>query len=375
MVEIKHGRVFIDRNQGARVLSAIRRIELNHVARQIFFFWRTIFSQGRQRNLSNQIWVLQAKSYFRLKRECFSFATNHTNHDFFQARRELSSTHQQGSGFILKSIDQIPSLGKDDSIVKGQERCCGNYGTAGHICIRHSGILTTLEKSVQRIKNVFPGELRPREKLLSKGPDQMNDAELLSILLRTGSQGENSLALSVRLLDQFGSISAILNANYEDLIQFKGIGVAKWSQLKVIYELVQRSYLEKLKQESVLSSTGLVKNYLISLIGHKEHEVFVCLYLDHHLRLINCHEIFRGSIAETTVHIREIAKECLLRNASYLIIAHNHPSGYLEPSDADLELTKSLYEALKLIDIQLLDHCIVARQGAVSLTDLKIMPK
>jgi DNA repair protein RadC len=203
----------------------------------------------------------------------------------------------------------------------------------------------------------------------------MNDAELLSILLRTGSQGENSLALSVRLLNQFGSISAILNANYDDLIQFKGIGVAKWSQLKVIYELVQRSFLEKLKEENVLSSTGLVKNYLISLIGHKEHEVFVCLYLDRHLRLINSHEIFRGSIAETTVHIREIAKECLLRNASYLIIAHNHPSGHLEPSEADLELTKSLCEALKLIDIQLLDHCIVARHGAVSLTDLKIMTK
>lgn len=203
----------------------------------------------------------------------------------------------------------------------------------------------------------------------------MNDAELLSILLRTGSKGENSYALSIRLLEQFGSISSILNAGYKDLLQFKGIGVAKWSQLRVIYELVQRSFLEKLKQESVLSSTSLVKNYLTSLIGHKEHEVFVCLYLDHHLRLINSHEIFRGSIAETTVHIREIAKECLLRNASYLIIAHNHPSGHLEPSLADQELTDSLFKALKLIDIKLLDHCIVARHGAVSFTDLKIMPQ
>ncbi|MBU3600350.1 DNA repair protein RadC [Polynucleobacter sp. 30F-ANTBAC] len=203
----------------------------------------------------------------------------------------------------------------------------------------------------------------------------MTDAELLAILLRTGSQGENSLNLSRRLLNEFGSISALLNASYKDLHPFKGIGVAKWSQLKVIYELVQRSFLEKLQQQNVLSSTGLVKNYLISLIGHKEHEVFVCLYLDNHLRLISCHEIFRGSIDETTVHIREIAKECLLRNASYLIIAHNHPSGHLDPSEADLTLTHSLHKALQLIEIQLLDHCIVARHGAVSLMDLKIMPK
>ena len=203
----------------------------------------------------------------------------------------------------------------------------------------------------------------------------MTDAELLAILLRTGSQGENSLSLSKRLLNEFGSISALLNASYKDLHPFKGIGVAKWSQLKVIYELVQRSFLEKLQQQNVLSSTGLVKNYLISLIGQKEHEVFVCLYLDNHLRLISCHEIFRGSIDETTVHIREIAKECLLRNASYLIIAHNHPSGHLDPSEADLNLTHSLHKALQLIEIQLLDHCIVARHGAVSLMDLKIMPK
>ncbi len=201
----------------------------------------------------------------------------------------------------------------------------------------------------------------------------MNDAELLAVILRTGSQGENSLSLAKRLLLQFGSLSAILKASLHELQAFKGIGVSKWSQLQVIHELAQRTYIEKLKEQDVLSSSALVKNYLISLIGHKEHEVFVCLYLDVHLKLISSQEIFRGSVSQTTVHIREIAKECLLRNASHLIIAHNHPSGDLSPSLADIELTKSLYQALALMDVQLLDHCIVSKQGGISFSELKIM--
>jgi DNA repair protein RadC len=215
---------------------------------------------------------------------------------------------------------------------------------------------------------------RPREKLQLHGPRSMSDAELLSILLRTGSQGENSLGLSQRLLQQFGCISSILSSSFEELKEFKGIGVSKWSQLKVIEELVQRSYLEKIKQDNVLTSTEAVKNYLIGLIGKKEYEVFVCLYLDIHLRVIDIHEIFRGSISETTVHIREIAKECLLRNASHLIIAHNHPSGNLKPSKEDLELTQSLLQALELIDVHLLDHCIVSKNGGISFLDLNLMP-
>ncbi len=202
----------------------------------------------------------------------------------------------------------------------------------------------------------------------------MNDAELLSIILRTGNQGENSLHLSHRLIQEFGSLSSILTASLKDFEAYKGIGISKWSQLQVIHELVQRSHKEKIKQQSILTSTDLVKSYLIGLIGQKEYEVFVCLYLDIHLRLIDTHEIFRGSIAETTVHIREIAKECLLRNASNLIIAHNHPSGSLKPSQEDIALTIVLHEALQLLEVNLLDHCIVTKRGASSFLELKIMP-
>jgi DNA repair protein RadC len=202
----------------------------------------------------------------------------------------------------------------------------------------------------------------------------MNDAELLAIILRTGNQGENSLNLSHRLIQEFGSLSSILTASLKDFEAYKGIGISKWSQLQVIHELVQRSYKEKIKQQSILTSTDLVKRYLIGLIGQREYEVFVCLYLDIHLRLIDTHEIFRGSISETTVHIREIAKECLLRNVSNLIIAHNHPSGSLKPSQEDIALTVVLHEALQLLEVNLLDHCIVTKRGASSFLELKIMP-
>jgi DNA repair protein RadC len=180
--------------------------------------------------------------------------------------------------------------------------------------------------------------------------------------------------LSQRLIQQFGSLSSILTASFKDFESFKGIGISKWSQLQVIHELVQRSYKEKIKQQSILTSTDLVKSYLIGLIGQREYEVFVCLYLDIHLRLIDTHEIFRGSISETAVHIREIAKECLLRNVSNLIIAHNHPSGSLKPSQEDVSLTIILHEALQLIEVNLLDHCIVTKRGASSFLELKIMP-
>lgn len=202
----------------------------------------------------------------------------------------------------------------------------------------------------------------------------MNDAELLSIILRTGNHGENSLNLSHRLIQEFGSLSSIMTASLKDFEAYKGIGISKWSQLQVIHELVQRSYKEKIKQQSILTSTDLVKSYLIGLIGQREYEVFVCLYLDIHLRLMDTHEIFRGTIAETAVHIREIAKECLLRNVSNLIIAHNHPSGSLKPSQEDIDLTVVLHEALQLIEVNLLDHCIVTKRAASSFLELKIMP-
>ncbi|QWD80715.1 DNA repair protein RadC [Polynucleobacter sp. MWH-Spelu-300-X4] len=160
----------------------------------------------------------------------------------------------------------------------------------------------------------------------------------------------------------------------DDFKNFKGIGISKWTQLRATHELVRRSQLEQLHMQDVFSSIDMVKSFLINTIGHKDHEVFMCLYLDIHNRLLHSEEIFRGSINQTAIYIREVAKACLLRNCSNLIVAHNHPSGHLTPSKEDLAVTKTLAKSLALIEVHLLDHCIVSKNGAISMLELAILP-
>ena len=374
MIKVKSCRVTINCQKRSGIGRSIGCVELNHVARRVLFFRGRVLAQSGQRNGSDQIWVLLTKGNLRRHGESFALVHAHPNQGLLERGRELPSTHQQSGRLVVESAHDVSTLGQRNPVVQGQERVGGNFGSASHIRFSHGNILTSLEKSAQTSIKNWPEQSRPREKLLLNGPSSMDDAELLSIILRTGNQGENSLNLSHRLIQEFGSLSSILTASLKDFEAYKGIGISKWSQLQVIHELVQRSYKEKIKQQSILTSTDLVKSYLIGLIGQREYEVFVCLYLDIHLRLIDTHEIFRGSISETAVHIREIAKECLLRNASSLIIAHNHPSGSLKPSQEDITLTIILHEALQLIEVNLLDHCIVTKRGASSFLELKIMP-
>ncbi len=210
---------------------------------------------------------------------------------------------------------------------------------------------------------------------MQSGPHSLDDVELLSIIIRTGSQGENSLELSRKLLAHFGSIRSILNSTFDAFKDFKGIGISKWTQFRATHELVRRSQLEQLQKQDVLSSIDTVKSLLINMIGHKDHEVFVCLYLDIHNRLIHSEEIFRGSINQTAIYIREVVKACLLRNCSNLIVAHNHPSGHLTPSKEDMMVTKTLSQSLALIEVQLLDHCIVSKNGAISMLEEALFPQ
>jgi DNA repair protein RadC len=151
------------------------------------------------------------------------------------------------------------------------------------------------------------------------------------------------------------------------------MGISKWCQIQAAYELVKRSLEDGLAQGSVFSSPSHVKEFLQAKIGGLPHEVFLCLYLDSALHLIECQELFRGSIAQTAVYPREILKEALARNASALIVAHNHPSGNPLPSTADQELTKTLVSALLLVDIPLLDHCIVSGNGFFSFSESGLM--
>jgi len=219
----------------------------------------------------------------------------------------------------------------------------------------------------------WPKSDQPREKLRIHGAAALTDAELLAIFLRVGVKGKSAVALAKDLLHHFGSLPRLLGCTREELTRIHGMGLSKWSQIQAAYELVKRSLEEGLAQDSIFSSPGHVKEFLQAKIGRLPHEVFLCLYLDSRLHLIECQELFRGSITHTAVYPREILKEALARNASALIVAHNHPSGNPLPSDSDQELTKTLMNALKLVDIPLLDHCIVSGSGFFSFSDSGLM--
>ena len=219
----------------------------------------------------------------------------------------------------------------------------------------------------------WPKFEQPREKLRLHGAKALTDAELLAIFLRVGVKGKSAVSLAKDLLQQFGNLPRLMTCKPDEFIQAHGMGLSKWSQIQAAYELVRRSLEEQLGQESVFSSPSRVKEFLQAKIGALPHEVFLCLYLDSRLHLIECQELFRGSITQTAVYPREILKEALARNASALIVAHNHPSGNPLPSQADQELTKILLKALQLVDIALLDHCIVSGSGFFSFSDSGLM--
>ena len=219
----------------------------------------------------------------------------------------------------------------------------------------------------------WPKNEQPREKLRLLGAQSLSDAELLAIFLRVGVQGKSAVTLAKDVLHYFGSLPRLLASSPEEFIRIHGMGISKWSQIQAAYELVKRSLEDGLAQGSIFSTPGHVKEFLQAKIGGLPHEVFVCLHLDSSLHLIECQELFRGSITQTAVYPREILKEALARNASAMIVAHNHPSGNPLPSSADQELTVTLMKALQLVDIPLLDHCIVSNRGFFSFSESGLM--
>ncbi len=215
------------------------------------------------------------------------------------------------------------------------------------------------------IKHWPEGE-RPREKLLERGASALSDAELLAVLLRVGTQGMSAVDLSRSLLTSFGSLSAVMRASAKELGQHKGMGLAAYAQFATVLEIGRRVLSEELQQQPLLNSPQAVADYLRIRIGHEKVEVALALFLDTQNRLIICEEMARGTLSENTVYIREIAKAALQHHAAAVILAHNHPSGSLKPSEADFDFTARLQAALSLLDVRLLDHFIVTAHAAVS---------
>lgn len=217
--------------------------------------------------------------------------------------------------------------------------------------------------------NHWPEDQRPRERLIKHGAPALSDAELLSVFLRVGVKGKSAVDLGRDMLLQFGSLRALFAANLKEFAQIHGLGSAKYAQLQAVLELAKRSISEELETNSSLSSPQAVKQYLQLQIGNKQYESFVVLFLDVKNRLITAQELFRGSLSHASVYPREVVKSALAQNAASIILAHNHPSGSPEPSQADLSLTQTLKSALALVDIRVLDHFIVANNTVYSFAE------
>jgi DNA repair protein RadC len=215
----------------------------------------------------------------------------------------------------------------------------------------------------------WPPQERPRERLLALGPASLADAELLAILLRTGVKGKSAVDLARELLGRYGSISALLEAGAIESAELPGLGSAKLAQLRAGLELARRALKEEISARDALSSPRAVRDYLRLALAGREQEVFMVLLLDAQHRVIAAEELFRGTLTQTSVYPREVVKCALKHNAAAVIFAHNHPSGVAEPSHADEILTRSLKTALALVDIQVLDHFIVAGTRTMSFAE------
>lgn len=215
----------------------------------------------------------------------------------------------------------------------------------------------------------WPQQEKPREKLMQQGEAALSNAELLAILLGSGSAQKDVITLARDLLNHYHNLHGLFQAKHHSLMQQNGIGMAKYTLIRAVAELNRRYLQEPLAHDSKMTDSKAVKRYLTAELRAHQQEVFACLFLNTKYGLIRFEKMFRGSINNATVHPREVAKRALELNAAALIIAHNHPSGDPQPSEADKNLTSHLVQTLGLIDVHIIDHVIVAGNKTVSFAE------
>lgn len=215
----------------------------------------------------------------------------------------------------------------------------------------------------------WPEGERPREKLLMRGASALSDAELLAIFLRTGVTGKSAVDLARDLLGKYGSLTRLFAAEPDDFCKVKGMGPAKFVQLQAVLEMSRRALQEEMQRGDSLNSPRVVRDYLQLLLAGRQQEVFLVLFLDTQHRVIASEELFHGTLSQTSVYPREVVKRALTHNAAAVILAHNHPSGVAEPSQADQLLTNALKQALALVDVRVLDHFVVAAGQTLSFAE------
>jgi len=209
--------------------------------------------------------------------------------------------------------------------------------------------------------------LRSTSKSGCTGANCLSVTELLAVVLQRGSSSASALKLSRELLKRFGGLRALLRADAGVLEQERGLGEARIALLLALPELARRYFEESLPAGAAIRSPADTETFLLARLRDRPHEVFCCLYLDNRHRVILFEELFRGTIDGTSVYPREIVKQALSVNAAAIILAHNHPSGVAEPSQADERITRRVKSALELVDIRLLDHLVIGDNTSTSL--------
>ena len=213
-------------------------------------------------------------------------------------------------------------------------------------------------------------EDRPREKLLLKGKHSLTDAELVAILIGTGSAEETAVDLARRILtDNSNDLNSLGKLNVHELKKFKGIGEAKAVSIVAALELGRRrKELKELKREKLLTSKEVV-SLMQPLLGDLQHEEFWIILLNRANYILGKHQISIGGMSGTVADPRVIFKTAIENKATSIILCHNHPSGNVQPSSADIQLTKNIYEGGKVLEITVLDHIIVTQHGFYSFAD------
>lgn len=215
----------------------------------------------------------------------------------------------------------------------------------------------------------WPAMERPRERLLEQGARALSDAELLAIFLRTGTRGRTAVDLARELLTRHGGLARLFAASAPELCATSGMGPAKTAQLQAAVELARRALDLEMRESDPLRTPQAVRDYLRLTLATRPYEVFAAVFLNARNQVIAVEELFRGTLTQTSVYPREVVKAALARNAAAIILAHNHPSGVAEPSQADHALTEALRKALGLVDIAVLDHVVVAGARSVSFAE------
>lgn len=215
----------------------------------------------------------------------------------------------------------------------------------------------------------WPARERPRERLLSLGPGALTDAEVLALLLRHGTPGRDAVALSREVLALCRGLREFIELPLNAFLDLPGLGLARYASLQAALEVSRRYLRAGLERNGPIGGPEGATEFLLAQFKPLQREVFACLFLDTRHQLISFEILFYGTLDATTVHPREVVKRVLELNAATVILAHNHPSGVPEPSHADQALTRRLCEALKLIDVRVLDHIVAGDGRAVSFAD------